>query len=179
MLVFDIILSPSAAVNGAAQAQRPLAGIRVLEMGQLVAGPFAGCMLAYFRAEVVKVEPPGAGDPLRNWRVLRDGTSLWWRAMGRNKKCITLNLREPRGRVLARALALRSDVLIENFRPGTMERWGLDPDELRGGNAGARLHARLGLRPDRPRAGSVSPWRSVAPGSAGRGYRRRAVMNRT
>ena len=114
-----------------ATAPKPLAGIRVLEMGQLIAGPFAGCMLAYFGAEVVKVEPPGAGDPLRNWRVLKDGTSLWWRAMGRNKKCITLNLREPRGRELARALALRSDVLIENFRPGTMEKWGLGPDELR------------------------------------------------
>ena len=110
---------------------KPLAGIRVLEMGQLIAGPFAGCMLAYFGAEVVKIEPPRTGDPLRNWRVLRDGTSLWWRAMGRNKKCVTLNLREPRGRELARALALRSDVLIENFRPGTMEKWGLGPDELR------------------------------------------------
>ena len=115
----------------ALEAQRPLAGIRVLEMGQLIAGPFAGCMLAYFGAEVVKIEPPGSGDPLRNWRVLKNGTSLWWRAMARNKKCITLNLREPRGRELARALALRSDVLIENFRPGTMERWGLGPGELR------------------------------------------------
>ena len=114
-----------------AEPTKPLEGIRVLEMGQLIAGPFAGCMLAYFGAEVVKIEPPGTGDPLRNWRVLRDGTSLWWRAMGRNKKCITLNLREHRGRELARALALRSDVLIENFRPGTMERWGLGPDELR------------------------------------------------
>ena len=118
-------------MQSTATAPRPLAGIRVLEMGQLIAGPFAGCMLAYFGAEVVKVEPPGAGDPLRNWRVLKDGTSLWWRAMGRNKKCITLNLREPRGRELARALALRSDVLIENFRPGTMEKWGLGPDALR------------------------------------------------
>ena len=88
-------------------------------------------MLAYFGAEVVKIEPPGTGDPLRNWRVLRDGTSLWWRAMGRNKKCITLNLREPRGRELARTLALGSDVLIENFRPGTMEKWGLGPEDLR------------------------------------------------
>ena len=113
------------------EPSKPLAGIRVLEMGQLIAGPFAGCMLAYFGAEVIKVEPPGTGDPLRNWRVLRDGTSLWWRAMGRNKKCITLNLREPKGREIARALALRSDVLIENFRPGTMEKWGLGPDELR------------------------------------------------
>ena len=113
---------------------KPLAGIRVLEMGQLIAGPFAGCVLAYFGAEVVKIEPPRTGDPLRNWRVLKDGTSLWWRAMGRNKKCVTLNLREPRGRELARALALRSDVLIENFRPGTMEKWGLGPDDLRAAN---------------------------------------------
>ena len=115
----------------AGEPPKPLAGIRVLEMGQLIAGPFAGCMLAYYGAEVIKIEPPGAGDPLRNWRVLRDGTSLWWRAMGRNKKCVTLNLREPRGRELARTLALRSDVLVENFRPGTMERWGLGPDDLR------------------------------------------------
>ena len=113
------------------EAPKPLAGIRVLEMGQLIAGPFAGCMLAYFGAEVVKIEAPGTGDPLRNWRVLKDGTSLWWRAMGRNKKCVTLNLREPRGREIARALALRSDVLIENFRPGTMEKWGLGPEDLR------------------------------------------------
>ena len=115
-------------------APKPLAGVRVLEMGQLIAGPFAGCVLAYFGAEVIKIEPPHTGDQLRNWRVLKDGVSLWWRAMGRNKKCITLNLREPRGRELARTLALRSDVLIENFRPGTMERWGLGPDVLRAGN---------------------------------------------
>ena len=113
------------------EAPKPLAGIRVLEMGQLIAGPFAGCMLAYFGAEVAKIEPPGTGDPLRNWRVLKDGTSLWWRAMGRNKKCVTLNLREAKGREIARTLALRSDVLIENFRPGTMEKWGLGPEDLR------------------------------------------------
>ena len=118
-------------MHSSAETTTPLAGVRVLEMGQLIAGPFAGCMLAYYGAEVIKIEPPGTGDPLRNWRVLRDGTSLWWRSMGRNKKCITLNLRESRGREIARALALRSDVLIENFRPGTMERWGLGPDELR------------------------------------------------
>ena len=118
-------------MHPSSEPTKPLAGVRVLEMGQLIAGPFAGCVLAYFGAEVVKIEPPGTGDPLRNWRVLKDGTSLWWRAMGRNKRCITLNLREPRGRKLARILALRSDVLIENFRPGTMERWGLGPDELR------------------------------------------------
>ena len=118
-------------MNTTTEAPKPLAGIRVLEMGQLIAGPFAGCMLAYFGAEVVKIEAPGTGDPLRNWRVLKEGTSLWWRAMGRNKKCVTLNLREPRGRDIARTLALRSDVLIENFRPGTMEKWGLGPEDLR------------------------------------------------
>jgi crotonobetainyl-CoA:carnitine CoA-transferase CaiB-like acyl-CoA transferase len=109
---------------------RPLDGIRVLEMGQLIAGPFAGCMLGYFGAEVIKIEPPGAGDGLRSWRVLKNGTSLWWRAMARNKKCITLDLRKEEGRAIAGRLAERADVLIENFRPGTMERWGLSPDTL-------------------------------------------------
>ena len=129
-------------MNTTNEASKPLAGIRVLEMGQLIAGPFAGCMLAYFGAEVVKIEAPGTGDPLRNWRVLKDGTSLWWRAMGRNKKCVTLNLREPRGRDIARTLALRSDVLIENFRPGTMEKWGLGPEDLRA-DAPALVYARV------------------------------------
>ena len=110
-------------------APRPLEGVRVLELGQLIAGPFAGCVLGYFGAEVIKVEPPGSGDALRNWRVLDEGgTSYWWRSMSRNKRCVTVNLREPRGRELVRALALKSDVLIENFRPGTMEKWGLGPD---------------------------------------------------
>ena len=99
-------------------------------MGQLIAGPFAGCILAYFGAEVIKVEPPGAGDPLRSWRIMRNGTSLWWRSVARNKRCITLNLRSDRGRELARAIAGRCDVLIENFRPGTMEKWGLGPQIL-------------------------------------------------
>ena len=111
-------------------AARPLDGIRVLEMGQLIAGPFAGCMLGYFGAEVIKIEPPGRGDGLRGWRVLRDGTSLWWYAMARNKKCITLDLRNSEGRAIAARLAERCDVLIENFRPGTMEQWGLGPDAL-------------------------------------------------
>jgi crotonobetainyl-CoA:carnitine CoA-transferase CaiB-like acyl-CoA transferase len=99
-------------------------------MGQLIAGPFAGCMLGYFGAEVIKIEPPGRGDGLRDWRVLKNGTSLWWRAMGRNKKCITLDLRKQEGRAIAGRLAERVDVLIENFRPGTMEKWGLSPAEL-------------------------------------------------
>ena len=109
----------------------PLQGVRVLEVGQLIAGPFTGTILAYFGAEVIKVEPPHGGDAIRNWRVLRDGTSLWWRSIGRNKKCVTCNLREAAGRSLVRRLALSSDVLIENFRPGTMERWGLGPEDLK------------------------------------------------
>jgi crotonobetainyl-CoA:carnitine CoA-transferase CaiB-like acyl-CoA transferase len=115
-------------------AQRPLDGVRVLELGQLLAGPFAGTVLAYFGAEVIKVEPPGTGDPIRNWRVVKNGTSLWWRSLGRNKQCITLDLHSEAGRQLARRLACRADVLIENFRPGTMEKWGLGPQDLKADN---------------------------------------------
>jgi len=101
---------------------RPLDGIRVLEVGQLLAGPFAGCILAYYGAEVIKVEPPGEGDPLRKWRELDEqGTSYWWRSLARNKKCITANLRHEQGRELIRQLADTCDVLVENFRPGVME----------------------------------------------------------
>ena len=153
----------------APQAPPPLAGVRVLEMGQLIAGPFAGCMLAYFGAEVVKIEPPRTGDPLRNWRVLKDGTSLWWRAMARNKKCVTLDLRKPRGQALARALALRSDVLIENFRPGTTEKWGLGPDDLRDGNPGL-VYARVsGYGQTGPLAGKPG-FASVCEGFGGLRY---------
>jgi crotonobetainyl-CoA:carnitine CoA-transferase CaiB-like acyl-CoA transferase len=113
---------------------RPLEGVRVLEMGQLMAGPFAGTILAYFGAEVIKIEPPRTGDPVRVWRVMDDGTSLWWRSLGRNKKCITVDLRKDAGRALARELALRCDVVIENFKPGTMEKWGLGPETLRAEN---------------------------------------------
>ena len=110
---------------------RPLDGIRVLEMGQLIAGPFAGCMLGYFGAEVIKIEPPDRGDALRNWRILKNGTSLWWQSMGRNKKSITLDLRKQEGRAIAGRLAEDADVLIENFRPGVMEKWGLSPEALK------------------------------------------------
>ena len=113
---------------------RPLDGIRVFEMGQLIAGPFASCMLGYFGADVIKIEPPGRGDALRNWRVLKDGTSLWWQSMARNKKCISLDLRKPQGRAIAGRLAEQSDVLIENFRPGVMEEWGLSPAALKDRN---------------------------------------------
>jgi crotonobetainyl-CoA:carnitine CoA-transferase CaiB-like acyl-CoA transferase len=115
---------------------RPLDGIRVLELGQLMAGPFAGTVLGYFGAEVIKVEPPGTGDPVRGWRGMDGGTSLWWRSLGRNKKCITVDLRQEEGRALVRRLAARVDVVIENFKPGTMERWGLGPKELQAENPG-------------------------------------------
>jgi crotonobetainyl-CoA:carnitine CoA-transferase CaiB-like acyl-CoA transferase len=121
---------------------RPLEGMRVLEVGQLVAGPFAGSILGYFGAEVVKVEPPGTGDPLRNWRILAQGTSWWWRSLGRNKRCITLNLHAEQGRTIARQLADRADVLIENFRPGTMEKWALGPEDLKTTNPGL-IYARI------------------------------------
>lgn len=107
---------------------RPLAGIRVLEVGQLIAGPFAGSVLAYFGAEVIKVEPPNGGDAIRSWRAMRGDTSYWWYAIARNKKSVTLDLRRPQGQRLAKQLAMRSDVLLENFRPGTMEKWGLGPE---------------------------------------------------
>ncbi len=110
---------------------KPLSGIRVIEVGQLLAGPFAGTLLAYFGAEVIKVEPPGSGDPIRGWRLLdQDGTSYWWRSLGRNKKSLTLNLRAEEGRELLGELLSDADVLIENFKPGTMEKWGLGPDDV-------------------------------------------------
>ena len=108
----------------------------MIELGQLLAGPFAGSLLAYFGAEVIKVEPPGSGDPLRNWREVKDGTSLWWRSLGRNKKCITLDLKTDKGRELVAQLIDGADVLIENFRPGVMEKWGLGPERFKQSNPG-------------------------------------------
>lgn len=110
--------------------RRPLTGIRVIEVGQLLAGPFAGTLLAYFGAEVIKVEPPG-GDPIRGWRKLDDnGTSFWWRSLGRNKKCVSIDLKSDEGRALVHKLADSADVLIENFKPGVMENWALGPEDL-------------------------------------------------
>jgi crotonobetainyl-CoA:carnitine CoA-transferase CaiB-like acyl-CoA transferase len=111
--------------------RRPLDGIRVLELGQLLAGPFTSTILGYFGAEVIKVEAPQGGDPIRTWREMDGDTSLWWHSLARNKKSVTLDLRTEKGRQLARRLALGCDVLVENFRPGTLEKWGLSPDELR------------------------------------------------
>jgi crotonobetainyl-CoA:carnitine CoA-transferase CaiB-like acyl-CoA transferase len=110
-----------------------LEGLRVIEIGQLLAGPFTGTILAYFGAEVIKVEPPG-GDPIRGWREMRGGTSLWYRSLGRNKKSVTLDLRSEKGRELARRLLDDADVLVENFRPGAMEEWGLGPEAVKARN---------------------------------------------
>jgi crotonobetainyl-CoA:carnitine CoA-transferase CaiB-like acyl-CoA transferase len=114
----------------------PLDGVRVIELGQLLAGPFTGTLLAYFGADVVKVEPPG-GDPIRGWRKLdEDGTSYWWRSLGRNKKSVTLDLKSDQGKALVRKLMGNADVVIENFRPGTMENWGLGPESFAEDNPG-------------------------------------------
>lgn len=107
-----------------------LTGLRIIEMGQLIAGPFAGKILGEFGAEVIKIEPPGAGDPLRNWRVVKDGTSVWWQVQSRNKRSIALDLRSAEGQDIARQLIAGADVLIENFRPGTLEGWGLGYEAL-------------------------------------------------
>jgi len=113
-----------------------LAGLRVVEMGQLIAGPFAGKTLGDFGADVIKIEPPGVGDALRNWRLLQDGTSVWWQVQSRNKRSIALDLREPEGQRIARQLIAQADVLIENFRPGTLEGWGMSYEELSRDNPG-------------------------------------------
>jgi len=122
---------PAATVPPAA-----LAGVRVVEMGQLIAGPFAGKMLGEFGADVIKIEPPGSGDPLRNWRMLKDGTSVWWQVQSRNKRSIALDLRAAEAQDIARRLIAEADVLIENFRPGTLEGWGLGWEDLRTLNPG-------------------------------------------
>lgn len=111
-------------------AQGPLAGIKVVELGQLIAGPYAGRLLAEFGATVVKIEPPGVGDPLRKWRVMRDGTSLWWYLQARNKRSVTADLKTPEGQEIVRRLAGEADILIENFRPGALEKWGLGYEAL-------------------------------------------------
>lgn len=107
-----------------------LSGLKVLELGQLIAGPFAAKTLADFGAEVIKIEQPNSGDPLRKWRMLKEGTSVWWQVQSRNKRSLSLDLRSKEGQALVRQLADEADVLIENFRPGAMEGWGLGPDDL-------------------------------------------------
>ena len=123
--------------SSAKKTPGPLAGLRVIEMGTLLAGPFCGQLLGDFGAEVIKVEPPNQGDPMRDWGQEKShGMSLWWPVVARNKKSVTLNLREPRGQDIARELISKSDFLLENFRPGTLEKWHLGYDQLRQINPG-------------------------------------------
>lgn len=117
-----------------ATGSRPLEGIRVIEFGQLLAGPFAGAILAYFGAEVIKIESPEGGDPIRGWRHVHQGTSFWWRSIGRNKKSVTLDLKQAQGQAVAKRLVQQADVIIENFRPGVMEGWGLGPEAVKQDN---------------------------------------------
>ena len=125
-------------MNGQSKSAGPLAGLKVIELGQLIAGPFAAKTLADFGADVIKIEPPadpkrqqaGGGDPLRQWRLLKDGTSVWWQVQSRNKRSVVLDLRQAQAQEIVRSLVLQADVLIENFRPGAMEAWGLGPEVL-------------------------------------------------
>jgi formyl-CoA transferase len=121
------------------QPPRPLTGVSVLELGALIAGPFCAKVLAEFGADVVKLEPPGQGDPLRKWRYMKDGTSLWWHVQSRNKRSVAVDLRDPEGQAVARALMERADIIVENFRPGTLESWGLGYDAIAAKNPGLIL----------------------------------------
>jgi len=138
----------------------PLAGIKVLELGTLIAGPFAARMFAEFGAHVVKVEEPIGGDPIRNWRHLHEGTSLWWYVQARNKRSITLNMKDARAQAIARTLALDADVVIENYRPGVLEKWGLGYDALRASNRATIMvrisgYGQTGPMRDRPGFGAI------------------------
>ena len=131
-------------------APGPLSGVRVIELGQLIAGPFCGKTLADFGAEVVKIEPPGKGDPLRKWRLLKNGNSVWWEVQSRNKQSVTLDLTQPEGQDVLRLLVKEADVLIENFRPGKMEEWGLGYEELKKLNPGLVMARISGYGQDGP-----------------------------
>ncbi len=148
--------------RGTDYTERPLEGLRVLELGSLIAGPFATRLLADFGAEVIKVETPGEGDPLRTWRYVdaQTGMSLWWALQSRNKKLITLNLKHAEGLALAKRLAAASDILVENFRPGMLEKLGLGPEVLHELNPGLILvrvsgFGQTGPSRDQPGFGSV------------------------
>ncbi|HET9576954.1 MAG TPA: CaiB/BaiF CoA-transferase family protein [Usitatibacter sp.] len=140
--------------------QGALEGLKVLEMGTLIAGPYCARLLAEFGAEVIKIETPGEGDPLRKWRKLHEGNSLWWYAQARNKKSVAVNLKEADGQRIVRELASQADIVVENFRPGTLEKWGLGYDVLRERNAGlimVRLsgYGQTGPYRDRPGFGAI------------------------
>lgn len=148
--------------------RRPLEGVRVVEMGQLIAGPFCGQLLGDFGADVVKLEPPGKGDPLRQWG--QPGYPMFWEQLGRNKRSMALDLRVPEGQEIAHKLIAGSDILIENFRPGTLERWNLSPESLRAANPGLIIIRVSGYGQDGPyasRAGfggigeAMGGWRHI------------------
>ena len=149
------------AATPVADSVGPLSDIRVVEMGQLLAGPFCGQLLADFGADVIKVEPPGSGDPMREWgREKPHGKSLWWPVVARGKKSVTIDLRQEAGQDLARRLLATADVLVENFRPGTLERWGLGPEQLHELNSGLVVirvtgYGQSGPYADRPGYGSI------------------------
>ena len=138
-----------------------LSGLKVIELGQLIAGPFAAKTLADFGAEVINIEPPGSGDPLRQWRLLKDGTSVWWQVQSRNKRSLALDLKQAEAQDIVRKLASEADVLIENFRPGAMESWGLGPDVLQKLNPGLIIlrisgYGQTGPYKDKPGFGVVA-----------------------
>ena len=140
--------------------ETPLAGVRVLELGAFIAGPFAGQLLGDLGAEVIKIEPPGAGDIMRRYGVRVDGRSLWWPAIARNKRSVAIDLRDERGRGIARRIAARCDVVVENFKPGTLARWGLDYANLAADNPGVVLvhvsgFGQTGPRSAEPGFGSI------------------------
>jgi formyl-CoA transferase len=139
----------------------PLTGLKVVELGQLIAGPFAAKTLADFGAEVIKIEPPGSGDPLRQWRLLHQGTSVWWQVQSRNKKSLALDLKDPEARTLVQRLIDEADVLVENFKPGVMEGWGMGYEALAARNPGLVMlrisgYGQSGPYKDRPGFGVVA-----------------------
>jgi formyl-CoA transferase len=134
----------------AGEAGGPLKGVRVLELGTLIAGPFCARMLAEFGAEVIKIESPDGGDQLRQWRKMYQGTSLWWYVQARNKKSVTVNLRAPEGQEIVRRLARASDIVIENFRPGALEKWGIGWAQLSALNPGLIMVRLSGYGQDGP-----------------------------
>lgn len=147
----------------------PLSGYRVIELGQLIAGPFTGSMLGYFGAEVIKIEPPQGGDPIRQWRVVENGTSLWWHSIARNKKSVTIDLKTSEGVELVKQLIDTADVVIENFRPGVVEKWGLGPKEFKESNP-KLVYARIsGYGQTGPNA-SKAGFASVCEGYSGFRY---------
>jgi formyl-CoA transferase len=139
----------------------PLAGLKVVELGQLIAGPFAAKTLADFGAEVVKIEPPAGGDPLRQWRLLHEGTSVWWQVQSRNKKSVALDLKQPAAREIVRRLVDEADILVENFKPGVMEAWDMGYEALSARNPGLIMlrisgYGQTGPYKDRPGFGVVA-----------------------